>query len=132
MNSAITVIVNDWESVIESDKTVLLIKDGVIGREQVMNSATHPRQGPRPPATSSETRQGIIYYKNNSGRDRFAAAGSIVYRKALAEGSNKTIPTGWLGSDLSFIIRPDSGHRPTEVVHETPSCPDDACWRNAV
>jgi alanine dehydrogenase len=102
---ATTVVVNDWESVIENDQTELLdpIKDGVIRREQVrelgdlilgkVRVSQPPRQGPR---------EGIIYYKNNSGLAiQFAAAGAIIYRKALAEGSNKTIPTEWLGSNLS-------------------------------
>jgi hypothetical protein len=55
--------------------------------------------------------QGIIYYKNNSGLAiQFAAAGGIIYRRALAEGSNRTIPTEWLGSDLSIYYQ--SGFRP--------------------
>src|SRR5215470_11165419 len=102
---ATIVVVNDWESVIENDQTELRdpIKDGVIRREQVhelgdlilgkVQVSQPPRQGPR---------EGIIYYKNNSGLAiQFAAAGAIIYRKALAEGSNKTIPTEWLGSNLS-------------------------------
>ena len=112
---ATTVIVNDWESVIENDQTELLdpIKDGVIRREQVhelvdlilgkVRVSQPPRQGPG---------QGVIYYKNNSGLAiQFAAAGGIVYRKALAEGSNKTIPTEWLGSDLSGYYQ--AGFRPS-------------------
>jgi hypothetical protein len=55
---------------------------------------------------------GIIYYKNNSGLAiQFAAAGGILYRKALAEGSNKVIPTEWLGSDLSAYYK--AGFRPS-------------------
>jgi alanine dehydrogenase len=112
---ATTVIVNDWESVIENDQTELLdpIKDGVIGREQVhelgdlIRGKVRVRQPPR-----QIPGQGIIYYKNNSGLAiQFAAAGSIVYRKALAEGSNKTIPTEWLGSDLSAYYQ--AGFRPS-------------------
>ncbi len=112
---ATTVIVNDWESVIENDQTELLdpIKDGVIRREQVhelgdlvlgkVRVSQPPRQGPG---------QGIIYYKNNSGLAiQFAAAGGIMYRRALAEGSNRTIPTEWLGSDLSAYY--ESGFRPS-------------------
>jgi alanine dehydrogenase len=112
---ATTVIVNDWESVIENDQTELLdpIKDGVIRREQVhelgdlilgkVRVSQPPRQGPG---------QGVIYYKNNSGLAiQFAAAGAIMYRKALAEGSNKTIPTEWLGSDLSAYYQ--AGFRPS-------------------
>src|SRR5262249_11791941 len=133
---ATTVIVNDWESVVENNQSELLdpIKDGVIGREQVLElgdlilgrvrASQPPRQG---------RCQGVIYYKNNSGLAiQFAAAGGIIYRKALAEGSNKTIPTEWLGSDLSAYyqagFRPSPGRR---VVHETPSDPDDACSRDA-
>jgi ornithine cyclodeaminase/alanine dehydrogenase-like protein (mu-crystallin family) len=112
---ATTVIINDWESVIENDQTELLdpIKDGVIRREQVhelgdlilgkVRLSQPPRQGPG---------KGVIYYKNNSGLAiQFAAAGGIVYRKALAEGSNKTIPTEWLGSDLSAYYQ--AGFRPS-------------------
>src|SRR5258706_9581306 len=133
---ATTVIVNDWESVIENDQTQLLdpIKDGVIRREQVhelgdlvlgkVRLSQPPRQGPGP---------GIIYYKNNSRLAiHFAAAGGIMYRRALAEGSNRTIPTEWLGSDLSAYY--ESGFRPSpgrRIVHATPSSPHDACCRNA-
>jgi alanine dehydrogenase len=112
---ATTVIVNDWESVIENDQTELLdpIKEGVIRREQVhelgdlilgkVRVGQPRRRGPG---------QGVIYYKNNSGLAiQFAAAGAIMYRKALAEGSNKTIPTEWLGSDLSAYYQ--AGFRPS-------------------
>jgi len=112
---ATTVIINDWESVIDNDQTELLdpIKDGVIRREQVhelgdlilgrVRVSQPPRQTPG---------KGVIYYKNNSGLAiQFAAAGGIVYRKALAEGSNKTIPTEWLGSDLSAYHQ--AGFRPS-------------------
>jgi alanine dehydrogenase len=112
---ATTVVVNDWESVMENDQTELLdpIKDGVIRREQVhelgdlilgkVRVSQPPRQRPR---------AGIIYYKNNSGLAiQFAAAGAIVYRKALAEGSSKIIPTEWLGSDLSSYYQ--AGFRPS-------------------
>lgn len=112
---AAAVIINDWESVIENDQTELLdpIKDGVIRREQVHElgdlvlDKVRVSQPPR-----HEPRQGIIYYKNNSGLAiQFAAAGGIMYRRALAEGSNKTIPTEWLGSDLSAYYR--AGFRPS-------------------
>jgi alanine dehydrogenase len=112
---ATTVIVNDWESVIENDQTELLdpIKDGVIRREHVHElgdlilGKVRVSQPPR-----REPGQGVIYYKNNSGLAiQFAAAGGIIYRKALAEGSNKTIPTEWLGSDLSSYYQ--SGFRPS-------------------
>lgn len=109
---ATTIIVNDWESVIENEQTELLdpIKDGTIRREQVcelgdliVGNVELPRGGPR---------QGIVYYKNNSGLAiQFAAAGSMIYRKALAEGLERTIPTDWLGSDLSVYYQ--AGFRPS-------------------
>ena len=56
--------------------------------------------------------KGIIYFKNNSGLAiQFAAAGGIVYQKAIQEGNNKTIPTEWLGSDLSSYY--EAGFRPS-------------------
>ncbi len=112
---ATTIIVNDWESVIDSAQTELLdpIKDGIIRREQVYElgdlilgkvEVSAPRHGGHG--------QGIIYYKNNSGLAiQFAAAGGMIYRKALAEGSNRSIPTDWLGSDLSVYYQ--AGFRPS-------------------
>ena len=67
-------------------------------------TVTQPRRGE--PAT------GIIYYKNNSGLAiQFAAAGGVLYKKAMAQGSNKIIPTEWLGSDLSGYYQ--AGFRPS-------------------
>lgn len=112
---ATAIIVNDWESVIENEQTELLdpIKDGLIRQEQVyelgdlilgkVRFGQPPRGGPG---------QGIIYYKNNSGLAiQFAAAGGVIYRRALAEGSKRTIPTDWLGSDLSVYYQ--AGFRPS-------------------
>jgi alanine dehydrogenase len=112
---ATTVIVNDWESVIENDQTELLdpIRDGIIGRDHVHelgNLVLGKVRVSQPPRHGSGT--GVIYYKNNSGLAiQFAAAGAIIYRKALAEGSNKTIPTELLGSDLSAYYQ--AGFRPS-------------------
>jgi ornithine cyclodeaminase/alanine dehydrogenase-like protein (mu-crystallin family) len=109
------IIVNDWESVIDNDQTELLdpIKDGVIGRDQVhelgelLNGKVHVEQPLR-----GDPHDRIIYYKNNSGLAiQFAAAGAILHRKAMAEGSNKVIPTEWLGSDLSAYYK--AGFRPS-------------------
>jgi alanine dehydrogenase len=109
------VIVNDWESVIDNDQTELLepIEAGIISRDKVhelgalLNGKVSVKQTPRGGA-----QKGIIYYKNNSGLAiQFAAAGGILYRKALAEGSNKIIPTEWLGSDLSAYYK--AGFRPS-------------------
>jgi ornithine cyclodeaminase/alanine dehydrogenase-like protein (mu-crystallin family) len=101
--------------VIENDQSELLdpIKDGVIGREQVheLGDLIRGKVRARQPHRQGSG-QGIIYYKNNSGLAiQFAAAGGIIYRKALAQGSNKTIPTEWLGSDLSAYYQ--AGFRPS-------------------
>ena len=100
---------------IDNDQTELLdpIKDGVIGRDRVhelgelLNGKVSIKQEPR-----GSAEKGIIYYKNNSGLAiQFAAAGGVLYRKAMAEGSNKVIPTEWLGSDLSAYYK--AGFRPS-------------------
>jgi ornithine cyclodeaminase/alanine dehydrogenase-like protein (mu-crystallin family) len=109
------VIVNDWESVIDNDQTELLepIATGLLSRDRVhelgelLNGSVSIKQPQRAGAD-----KGIIYYKNNSGLAiQFAAAGSVLYRKAITEGSNKMIPTEWLGSDLSGYYK--AGYRPS-------------------
>jgi alanine dehydrogenase len=101
---ASAVVVNDWESVIDNDQTELLdpIAEGVIRREDVhelgdvLTGRASVKQAPRGEG------KGIIYFKNNSGLAiQFAAAGGLIYRKAIEEGNCKTIPTEWFGSDLS-------------------------------
>lgn len=112
---ASAIIVNDWESVVDNDQTELLdpIKEGVIRQDQVhelgdlLIGKVEIKQPPREAA-----QQGIIYFKNNSGLAiQFAAAGGHIYQKALAQGTNKTIPTEWLGSDLSAYYQ--AGFRPS-------------------
>ena len=112
---ASAVIVNDWESVVDNDQTELLdpLKDGVIRRDQVielgdlLNGKASLAQ-----ALRGSTKRGVIYYKNNSGLAiQFAAAGGLVYEKAIREGNNKTIPTEWLGSNLSAYY--GAGFRPS-------------------
>jgi ornithine cyclodeaminase/alanine dehydrogenase-like protein (mu-crystallin family) len=112
---AACVIINDWESAIDNDQTELLepIEAGVISRDNVhelgrlIAGKTTVKQAAR-----GDTARGIIYYKNNSGLAiQFAAAGGVLYRKAMAEGSNKVIPTEWLGSDLSAYYK--AGFRPS-------------------
>lgn len=109
------IVVNDWESVIDNDQTELLdpIKEGVIGRDRIyelgelLNGPVSVQQEPR-----GSAEKGVVYYKNNSGLAiQFAAAGGVLYRKAMAEGSNKVIPTEWLGSDLSAYYK--AGFRPS-------------------
>jgi ornithine cyclodeaminase/alanine dehydrogenase-like protein (mu-crystallin family) len=112
---ATAVIVNDWESVVDNEQTELLdpMKEGVILEDQVhelgdiLIGKTAITQPPR-----GEPAQGVIYFKNNSGLAiQFAAAGGILYRKAILQANNKTIPTEWLGSDLSDYYK--AGFRPS-------------------
>ena len=114
------VIINDWESVIDNDQTELLdpLKEGVIRKEQVhelgdlLTGKTRLAARPAGTGLAGTGPEGIVYYKNNSGLAiQFAAAGGILYRKAIAEGNNKTIPTEWLGSDLSAYYK--AGFRPS-------------------
>lgn len=107
------VIVNDWESVVENDQTELLdlVADGSVKREAVIELGDLFTGK----ASIEELRRqgdGIVYFKNNSGLAiQFAAAGGFVYRKAVEEGRCKSIPTEWLGSDLSPYYA--KGYRPS-------------------
>jgi alanine dehydrogenase len=112
---ASAIIVTDWDSVIGSDQTEILdpLAAGVIRREQihelkdVVAGKTDIKQPPR-----GAKADGIIYYKNNAGiAIQFAAAGGLTYRRAIAEGNNKVIPSEWLGTDLSAFY--EAGFRPS-------------------
>jgi alanine dehydrogenase len=110
---ASAIIINDWESVVDNDQTELLdpLEQGVIRKEQIHELGDLLVGKARLAAPAGGT-PGIVYYKNNSGLAiQFAAAGGILYRKAIAEGNNKTIPTEWLGSDLSAYYK--AGFRPS-------------------
>jgi alanine dehydrogenase len=109
------IIVNDWESVIDNDQTELLepLRNGVIREDQIheLGDLLIGKAGIKQPARD-ETNKGIIYFKNNSGLAiQFAAAGGILYKKASQGANNKTIPTEWLGSDLSAYY--EAGFRPS-------------------
>src|SRR5262245_50104170 len=112
---ASAVIVNDWESVVDNDQTELLhpLKDGIIREDQIHELGsllTGKVTITQPPRGASD--QGIIYFKNNSGLAiQFAAAGGIIYKKAILQANNKTIPTEWLGSDLTSYY--EAGFRPS-------------------
>jgi alanine dehydrogenase len=109
------VVINDWESVVDNDQTELLdpIAARIISRDRVYElGELVVRKVSVKQTQRGGVQNGIIYYKNNSGLAiQFAAAGGILYRKALAEGSNKVIPTEWLGSDLSAYYK--AGFRPS-------------------
>jgi alanine dehydrogenase len=110
------VIVNDWESVVENDQTELtdLMEDGTVPKDRVyeLGDLLTGKAVVKQPARDAAAGTGIIYYKNNSGLAiQFAAAGGLIYQRAIAEGNNKSIPTEWLGSDLSVYY--EAGFRPS-------------------
>ncbi len=107
-----TILINDWESVTENNQTELLdlIEDGTVDRGRIVEIGDL-FTGARGLAEPEEGKD-IVYYKNNSGLAiQFAAAGGIIYKKALAEGGCKEIPTEWLGSDLSAYL--EAGFHPS-------------------
>ncbi len=105
-----TIVVNDWESVIDNDQTELLepLEAGLIVRGQIVELGDIV-------AGKVEVHsggEGIVYFKNNSGLAiQFAAAGRIVYDRVTAEGTNRQIPTEWLGTDLGALY--EKGFRPS-------------------
>ncbi len=112
---ATDIIVNDWESVVDNRQTELLdpIEEGVVDRERVheLGDLLTGKASVKQPERGAPAK-GVIYFKNNSGLAiQFAAAGGILYKKSIAEGSNKVIPTEWLGSDLSALYK--AGFRPS-------------------
>lgn len=106
--NASAIIVNDWESVVENNQLELT---GLIDNGHVQRGRVH-ELGDVLTGRDKPDLSGIIYYKNNSGLAiQFAAAGGILYRKAMAEGNCKSIPTEWFGSDLSEYYK--AGLRPS-------------------
>ena len=112
---ATAIIVTDWDSVIDSNQTEILdpLAQGIIQQDRIHDlkdivaGKVHVKQPPR-----GAKADGIIYYKNNAGLAiQFAAAGGLAYRRAIAEGNNKVIPSDWLGTDLSAAYK--AGFRPS-------------------
>lgn len=106
------ILINDWESVTENNQTELtdLLEEGAVERERVVEIGDlfTGARGLDAPGDGKD----IVYYKNNSGLAiQFAAAGGIIYQKALAEGTCTEIPTELLGSDLSAYVA--AGFRPS-------------------
>lgn len=100
-----SIIVNDWESVVDNDQSELLdpIASGTVDRANVheLGDVFTGKQLIQQAARGEKTK-GVIYYKNNSGLAiQFAAAGAILHERVLKAGGNKSIPKEWLGSDLS-------------------------------
>ncbi len=99
---ATDIVVNDWEGVIANRQIELLhpIEKGLVKRE-------HVHQLRDIVAGKVEVRQRpgeILYYKNNTGLAiQFAACGAILYKKLIAEGTNRTIPRDWFASQKYSI-----------------------------
>lgn len=109
------VVVNDWETVVDNKQSELLdlVESGAIPESRVveLGRVANGEAGLRqPPRGSGE--KGILYFKNNSGLAiQFAAAGGLIYKKALEQGVEKSIPREWLGTDLSALFA--AGFRPS-------------------
>ncbi len=112
---ATAIVVNDWETVVDNKQSELLdlVESGAIPQSRVVelgDVATGEAKLRQPPRGAGE--KGILYFKNNSGLAiQFAAAGGLIYKKALAEGVEKSIPREWLGTDLSALFA--AGFRPS-------------------
>jgi alanine dehydrogenase len=98
LEQADDIIVSHWPSVEANGQIELLdlIAKGTVKREhvhelgEVFAGRVQLRQRP----------DNIIYYKNNTGLGmQFAAAGAIIYRKMMAESTNRVVPREWLMSE---------------------------------
>jgi len=117
---ASAIVVNDWETVVDNKQSELLdlVENGLIPQSRVhelgdvARGEAKLRQPPRAGHKNEGGEKGILYFKNNSGLAiQFAAAGGLIYKKALVEGVEKSIPREWLGTDLSALFA--AGFRPS-------------------
>ncbi len=107
---ATPIIVNDWESVIDNDQTELLdpIKEGVIRQDQVHELGDLvDRQGDDHAAAARRRRQGHhLFQEQFRPRDPVRRRRRHrLSRRRSQQGNNKTIPTEWLGSDLTCLLQ---------------------------
>ncbi len=96
------IVVNDWEGVIANRQNELLhpIEKGLVKRERVHQLRDIVAGKVKVRQTPGE----ILYYKNNTGLAiQFAACGAILYKKLMAEGTNRTIPRDWFASQKYSI-----------------------------
>lgn len=110
-----SIIVTDWESVVDGNQLEILepLAEGFIKKENVIELkdivAGNVKIGQ--PVRNANTK-GVIYFKNNAGVAlQFAAAGGLVYHRALAEGKCKTLPSELFETDLSAAYA--AGYRPS-------------------
>lgn len=96
------IVVNDWEGVVANRQIELLhpIEKGLVKRERVHELRDIVSGKVKVRQSAGE----ILYYKNNTGLAiQFAACGAILYKKLLAEGTNRTIPRDWFASQKYSI-----------------------------
>lgn len=96
------IIINDWDSV-EANRQVELsgpIARGLVQRENVVELGDLVAGK----VTLARAPEDIVFYKNNTGLAmQFAACGAVLYRKLLAEGTNRSIPSEWFASGKPHI-----------------------------
>ena len=94
------IVLNDKESVFSNNQQELLgpLERGLISWDQVSLLGDVVAGKARVDVGADE----IVYYKNNTGMGiQMAAAGAMIYEKALEQGVGHEIPTEWFGSDLT-------------------------------
>jgi alanine dehydrogenase len=92
------IIINDWESVVSNRQTELLdlIDSGAVDRDHIFELGSLCTGE----ATVKQTRDNIVYYKNNTGLGmQFAAAGAVVYNKMKGDDTNRVVPSEWLAAE---------------------------------
>lgn len=92
------IVVNTWESVVANGQVELLdpMAKGIVRREQVheIGDVVNGK------VSVQQTRDNIVYYKNNTGLAiQFAACGAILHDKMQTEGTNRVIPDEWFAAE---------------------------------
>jgi ornithine cyclodeaminase/alanine dehydrogenase-like protein (mu-crystallin family) len=96
------IVINDWTSVEANRQVELLtpLAKGLVKRENVHELGDIVAGKVK----LERGRDDIVYYKNNTGlATQFAACGAILYRKLIAEGTNRTIPRDWFASGKPHV-----------------------------
>ena len=104
------ICINDRDSVYSNNQIELLdpIEQGLVSWDRICTLGEVVAG-----TTALEAQPGdIVYYKNSTGMGiQMAAAGALIYRKAVDAGVGQEIPTEWFGSDLTYWY--DKGFYPS-------------------
>lgn len=104
------ICINDRDSVYSNNQIELLdpIEQGLVSWDRICTLGEVVAG-----TTALEAQPGdIVYYKNSTGMGiQMAAAGALIYRKAVEAGVGQEIPTEWFGSDLTYWY--DKGFYPS-------------------